>query len=212
MTAVDKPFSAASERNREPILAVLREHCANVRSVLEIGSGTGQHAIFFARALPHLSWQASDRTENLPGIRQWLSEAALPNTPEPIELDVNGRWPTTAFDAVFTANTLHIMGWSDVRRMFAMLPRVLGNGALLTVYGPFNRGGRFTSPSNARFDTDLKSADPKRGIRDFEATNALAAEAGLTLIDDRAMPANNCCLTWRRSANRHVEACGKINV
>ncbi len=196
----EKPFSAASERNREPILAVLREHFGGVKCVLEVGSGTGQHAVHFAAALPHLVWQCSDRAEHLPGIRQWLSEAALPNTPAPIELDVNGAWPPARFDAVFSANTLHIMGWSDVQRMFAMLPQVLSDGALLTVYGPFNRGGRFTSDSNARFDADLRSADPKRGIREFDAVDRLARAAGLTLLDDRAMPSNNACVTWRREA------------
>jgi cyclopropane fatty-acyl-phospholipid synthase-like methyltransferase len=198
MTGIDKPFSPASERNREPILAVLREHFSDARSVLEVGSGTGQHAVHFAQALPHLMWQASDRAENLPGIRQWLADAVLPNTPEPIELDVNGPWPNATFDAVFTANTLHIMGWGEVQRFFAMLPRVLNPGARLTVYGPFNRGGKFTSPSNASFDADLKRADPKRGIRDFEAVDRLAQAAGLRLRDDRAMPANNNCITWQR--------------
>jgi cyclopropane fatty-acyl-phospholipid synthase-like methyltransferase len=198
MTPGDKPFSPASERNREPILAVLCEHFAHARSVLEIGSGTGQHAVHFAQALPHLTWQCSDRAENLPGIRQWLADAALPNTPEPIELDVNGHWPNTTFDAVFTANTLHIMGWSEVQRFFAMLPQVLNPGALLTVYGPFNRDGRFTSPSNASFDADLKRADPKRGIREFQAVDRLAQAAGLRLREDRAMPANNRCITWQR--------------
>jgi cyclopropane fatty-acyl-phospholipid synthase-like methyltransferase len=198
MTGIDKPFSPASERNREPILAVLREHFAHARSVLEIGSGTGQHAVHFAQALPHLRWQASDLAENLPGIRQWLRDAGLPNTPEPIELDVNGRWPDASFDAVFTANTLHIMGWSEVQRFFEMLPRVMNPGAFLTIYGPFNRGGRFTSPSNASFDADLKRADPKRGLRDFEAVDRLAQAAGLRLHDDRALPANNSCITWQR--------------
>ncbi len=193
-----KPFSAASERNREPILTVLREQFAAVRSVLEVGSGTGQHAVHFAQALPHLTWLCSDRAENLPGVRLWLEEAALPNTPVPIELDVTGEWPSTGFDAVFTANTLHIMGWSEVERFFASLPRVLNPAALLTVYGPFNRAGRFTSASNARFDAELKLADPKRGIRDFDAVDRLAQAAGLTLHEEREMPANNGCVTWRR--------------
>ena len=197
---MDKPFSAASERNREPILGVLREHFGGVKSVLEIGSGTGQHAVHFARALPHLKWHCSDRAEHLPGVSQWLAEAALANTPAPLSLDVTGEWPPLRFDAVFTANTLHIMGWSEVQRMFAMLPQVLNAAALLTVYGPFNRDGRFTSDSNARFDADLRRADPRRAIRDFEAVHQLALDVGLTLIDDRAMPANNRCVTWRRSA------------
>lgn len=193
-----RPFSPASERNREPILAVLREHFAAVQHVLEVGSGTGQHAAHFAAALPHLVWQASDRAENLPGIRQWLRDAALPNTPAPIELDVNGHWPNTTFDAVFSANTLHIMGWRDVERLFAMLPGVLQPGGVLVLYGPFNRGGTFTSEGNARFDAELRAANPQRGIRDVEAVDALARAAGLTLVDDRAMPANNACLVWRR--------------
>lgn len=196
MKTSDKPFSPASERNREPILAVLRELFAHARSVLEIGSGTGQHAVHFAHSLPHLVWQASDRAENLPGIRQWLSDAGLANAPGPIELDVNGPWPNAQFDAVFSANTLHIMGWSEVRRFFEVLPRVMNPGARLTVYGPFNRDGHFTSPSNASFDADLKRADPKRGIRDFEAVDRLATQAGLQMIDDRALPANNACITW----------------
>lgn len=197
---MNKPFSAASERNREPILTVLREQFAGVKSVLEIGSGTGQHAVHFARAMPHLKWLCSDRAENLPGVRQWLAEAALPNTPQPVELDVNGAWPPVQFDAVFTANTLHIMGWGEVQRFFATLPTVFHADALLTVYGPFNREGRFTSDSNASFDAELKRADPQRGIRDFAALDQLAQAAGLTLLDDRAMPSNNACITWQRQS------------
>lgn len=193
-----KPFSAASERNREPILAVLREHFAAVRNVLEVGSGTGQHAVHFAAALPHLAWQTSDLPSYLNGIRQWLDDAALPNTPAPIALNVNDTWPDVPVDGVFSANTLHIMGWSEVERFFAMLPRVLQPGGVLVIYGPFNRGGAFTSEGNARFDADLRAANPQRGIRDLEAVDALARDAGLSLIDDRAMPANNLCLVWQR--------------
>lgn len=194
----DKPFSPACERNREPILAALRTHLADRRRVLEIGSGTGQHAVHFAAALPHLVWQSSDRPEWLPGIRLWLAEASLPNTPPPIELDVRGPWPGERFDAVFSANTLHIMGWPEVEALFAGLPAVLTDDARLTIYGPFNYGGNFTSPSNAAFDASLKADDPKRGIRDFEAVDALARGIGLTLLEDLAMPANNRCLSWRR--------------
>ena len=198
LPAAAKPYSAASERNREPILAVLREHFAAVHHALEIGSGTGQHAAYFAAALPHLVWQASDRAPYLGGIRQWLDEAALPNTPAPIALNVNDAWPALEVDAVFSANTLHIMGWSEVQRFFAMLPGVLKRGGVLLVYGPFNRGGQPTSEGNARFDAELRAANPKRGLRDFDAVTALAGDAGLTLIDDRAMPANNACIAWRR--------------
>jgi len=193
-----KPFSAASERNREPILAVLAEHFADRTHVLEIGSGTGQHAVHFARGLPHLTWQCADLPAQLPGIRRWLDEAGLANTPTPLALDVGGAWPVRRFDAVFSANTLHIMAWEQVLRMFARLPGVMTDGALLAIYGPFNYGGRFTSAGNADFDASLKASASHMGIRDFEAVNTLAGEAGLDLVEDRAMPANNRCLVWRK--------------
>jgi len=183
---MEKPFSPACERNREPILAVLREWFADRRHVLEIGSGTGQHAVHFAAALPKLRWQTSDVAENLPGIRLWLKEAALPNTPAPITFDVNDTPPGGEYDAVFSANTLHIMGWKEVERLF------------LVIYGPFNYEGQFTSQSNAQFDEALRSGNPKRGIRDFEEVDALAHAAGFALKEDRAMPANNRCLIWKR--------------
>jgi trans-aconitate methyltransferase len=194
---MDKPHAPSCEKNRQPILEVLAEHFADRRQVLEIGSGTGQHAVFFAEQLPHLHWQTSDRAENLPGIRLWLAEAAQPNTPPPFELDVGGAWPAQRFDAVFSANTLHIMPWPAVEALFAALPGVLSAGAKLAVYGPFNYGGRFTSESNAAFDVWLKEKAPHQGIRDFEAVDALARRAGLRLVEDRAMPSNNRCLVWQ---------------
>jgi cyclopropane fatty-acyl-phospholipid synthase-like methyltransferase len=197
---MNKPFSPACERNREPIIAVLREHFASRSRVLEIGSGTGQHAVHFAAALPHLTWQASDVPTHLPGIRQWLDEAGLANTPAPLAFDVNGAWPAGRFDAVFSANTLHIMGWPEVVLLFGGLHRVLEPGALLTVYGPFNEAGGFTSASNAAFDATLRADHPQRGIRDIEAVDALARAAGLVRVDDRPMPANNRCVTWRAGA------------
>lgn len=195
----DKPFSPASERNREPILAVLREFFADRRRVLEIGSGTGQHAVHFAAALPHLQWQSSDRAEHLPGIARWLDEAALPNTPPPLALDAaRGPWPPTAFDAVFSANTLHIMSWTEVEALFAALLAATTAGAKLAVYGPFNIDGRYTSDSNAAFDASLKARAPHMGIRDVAAVDALAAAAGFALHADMAMPANNRLRLWRR--------------
>ncbi|MGH8083645.1 MAG: DUF938 domain-containing protein [Lysobacter sp.] len=200
----DKPFSPACERNREPILAVLRDHFSGVRQVLEVGSGTGQHAVHFAAAMPWLSWQCSDRTEHLSGIRAWLDEAALPNTPAPLELDVDrGPWPRARsgdgrFDAVFSANTLHIMGWRSVERFFAGVDAILAASGMLVVYGPFNYDGRFTSDSNREFDGWLHARDQRSGIRDFEAVDALARNAGLALQADVAMPSNNRCLVWRR--------------
>jgi cyclopropane fatty-acyl-phospholipid synthase-like methyltransferase len=196
----NKPYAPACDRNRDPILAVLREHLPPRAHVLEIGSGTGQHAVHFAAALPHATWQASDRPDHLPGIRMWLDEAALPNTPAPLALDVDGGWPARRFDAIFTANTLHIMGWDDVVRLFERLPSVLADDALFVVYGPFNYGGRFTSDSNAAFDARLKAERPQQGIRDFEAVDARAHAAGLALVADHAMPANNRCIVWRLGA------------
>jgi SAM-dependent methyltransferase len=193
-----KPFSPACERNQEVILDVLRQVFADRHRVLEVGSGTGQHAVHFARAMPQLVWQASDVAANLGGIRQWLSEAALPNTPEPLVFDIDGEAPAATFDAVFSANTLHIMAWPQVQRLFRALPGVMGEAAVLVVYGPFNYGGRFTSESNAAFDASLRAAQPERGIRDVEAVDALAQAAGLRLAEDRAMPANNRCLVWHR--------------
>lgn len=195
---IEKPYSEACVRNREPILAVLRERFSDRRRVLEIGSGTGQHAVHFAAGLPQLTWQTSDRAAYLPGIRQWLAEAGLPNTPAPLCFDVNGDWPAERFDAVFTANTLHIMGWAEVERLFAGLPALLETDARLVVYGPFRYGGEHTSASNAAFDASLRAADPRMGIRDVEAVIGLAAAIGLHLIADHAMPANNRCLAWQR--------------
>lgn len=192
-----KPRSEACERNREPILAVLRDHFTGRRRILEIGSGTGQHAVHFAAALPDLTWQTSDLEPNLPGIRQWLAETHLPNLPPPLALDVFGAWPGMRFDGVFTANTLHIMSWEGVCALFAALPTVLAPGGLLAVYGPFNFGGAFTSPSNAEFDAWLKRRSPHSGIRDFTAVDGLARSIGLELLEDRPMPANNRTLVWR---------------
>ena len=160
------------------------------RLVLEIGSGTGQHAAYFAPALPHLVWQASDVAENLPGIRQWVSD------PPPIELDVEGRWPELQPDAVFSANTCHIMSWPQVERMFAGIGRLAPE--VFALYGPFNYHGRHTSESNARFDAMLRRNDPASGLRDFEKISALAKTARLALQEDNAMPANNRLLVFQK--------------
>ncbi len=196
---MDKPHSPSCERNREPILQVLRDYLGDRRRVLEIGSGSGQHAAYFAAALPHLVWQSSDRAENLAAIRAWLSEAALPNTPAPLALDVGGEWPRGPFDAVFSANTLHIMAWLEVQQFFAQLPVTTSDDAVLVIYGPFNEQGRYSSDSNSAFDQWLKARGPHMAIRDAAAVDALAVAGGFALIDDRAMPANNRCRVWRRA-------------
>lgn len=196
---MNKPYSTACERNRDPILEVLRNRLQLRRHVLEVGSGTGQHAVHFARHLGHLTWQTSDRAMNLPGIRQWLAEAGLPNTPEPLVLDVNEPWPALGADAVYSANTLHIMSWPEVELLFSHLPAVTAPAASLVIYGPFKYGGRHTSDSNAAFETSLQAEVPHRAIRDFEAVDALARAAGFSFVHDYAMPANNRCLVWERN-------------
>jgi cyclopropane fatty-acyl-phospholipid synthase-like methyltransferase len=196
-----KPFAPACERNQEPILSVLRAHFADRARVLEIGSGTGQHAVCFAAAMPHLVWQTSEVAENLAGIRLWLDEANLTNTPAPIELDVGGAtWPDGRYDALFSANTLHIMSWPEVELLFAHLAAIATADAKLAIYGPFNYDGKFTSASNAAFDASLRARAPHMGIRDRDAVDTLAREAGFALVDDCEMPANNRTLVWQRQA------------
>lgn len=196
-----KPFAESSAQNRAPIQAVLEEVFADRRRVLEIASGTGQHAVYFGEVLPHLCWQTSELAANHPGIQAWLDEARLPNVLPPVALDVNDPvWPVDTFDAVFNANTVHIVSWPAVERMFAGIGRVLELGGLLCLYGPFNYGGRFTAESNARFDVWLKDRDPASGVRDFEALDALAAAQGLVLFKDIDMPRDNRTLVWRRES------------
>jgi len=194
-----KPFSESCEQNKQPILAVLREALTDARAVLEIGSGTGQHAVFFARELPYLSWYTSDRLEYHPGITAWLEEARLANVHGPAELDTRQReWPGVEVDAVFSANTAHIMDWPAVEAMFAGVGRLLPAGGLFCLYGPFNYGGRHTSESNERFDAWLRARDPASGVRDFDDLDALARAAGTDLQRDYEMPANNRTLVWRK--------------
>lgn len=195
----EKPWSEACERNRGPILEVLRGVFAGATKVLEVGSGTGQHAVFFAAALPHLVWQPSDLAENLPGIAAWRDAAGLPNLLPPLVLDVAAPdWPAGGVDGVFSANTLHIMGWPGVEHFFRGAARVLEPGGMLAVYGPFNYGGRHTAESNARFDAFLRARDAQSGIRDVEAVHELARRHGFEPCADHAMPANNRLLTWQR--------------
>jgi len=191
--------SAASERNKGPILEILLGALAHSRNVLEIGSGTGQHAVHFAAHLPQLRWQPSDQAEYLPELRARIGAEGSPNLLPPIELDVRREpWQTGSTDAVFTANTLHIMGWSAVEALFRGLGRHLSAQGTVCVYGPFRYDNRYTSPSNADFDQYLHRTYAEGGIRDFEKVAALAAAQGLELIADHAMPANNQLLIWRR--------------
>lgn len=193
-----KPIAAACERNRDPILGVLTRVFADRHHVLEIGSGTGQHAVYFGAALAHLVWQTSDLPQAHPGIRAWLADAGLPNVSGPGSLDVCAdRWEVGAYDAFFSANVVHIASWDAVQAMFRGIARHREDDCVVALYGPYNYGGRFTSQSNAQFDAWLRHRDPASGIRDFEAVDALARAIGLQLIEDNAMPANNRLLVWR---------------
>ncbi|MBI3561746.1 MAG: DUF938 domain-containing protein [Gammaproteobacteria bacterium] len=196
-----KPYSEASEQNKAPILAVLQREFANTTCVLEIGSGTGQHGVFFAAQLPQLHWHCSDLPENLAGIALWLQEFPRANLHGPYPLDVmQSPWPPQHFDGVFTANTTHIMHWPMVVRMFAGIGNLLAAGNTCCMYGPFNYHGQYTSESNARFDHWLKQRDPASGIRDVDELQTLARTAGLTLIRDHEMPVNNRTLVWQKLA------------
>ena len=197
-----KPYSESCEQNQVPIFEILRETLANQRRVLEIASGTGQHAVYFGRALPHLIWQTSELVQNHAGILAWLNESKLPNVLPPVAIDVNDdRWPIEIVDTVFNANTVHIISWSEVERMFAGIARILSTGGILCLYGPYNYKGKFTSESNAHFDAWLKSRNKNSGVRDFEAINRLAETYGLFLLRDVAMPSNNRTLMWQRTPN-----------
>lgn len=193
-----KPYADACDENKAPILTVLVRLFQDVRSVLEIGSGTGQHAVHFAAAMPWITWQTSDLEANHPGISAWLEESALPNLRDPITLDVGGVWPVAEYDGVFSANTTHIMSWPEVEQMFQGIGHVLKPGGCFALYGPFNYLGDYTSESNRRFDQWLKSRDPLSGIRDFEALNGLAGANNLQFSEDVEMPVNNRILVWHR--------------
>jgi cyclopropane fatty-acyl-phospholipid synthase-like methyltransferase len=193
-------FSEACERNKQPILGKLRDELAGSTRVLEIGSGTGQHAVHFARHLRHLEWQPTDRADYLRDLAARIAEEGTPNLLAPLELEVvQEPWPPVTANAVYSANTLHIMSWTEVEAFFSGVGRLLAAGGVLVVYGPFRYAGRFTSESNAGFDRSLRDRDPASGIRDIEAVNRLAAAQDLVLTADHAMPANNQLLVWGRN-------------
>jgi SAM-dependent methyltransferase len=192
-------FSAACERNRGPILELLKSVFTLPGEVLEIGSGTGQHAVYFARHMPHLSWHASDVEENHPEIRAWIAKEGSANLRGPLSLDVRwSEWPLDAFDGAFSANTAHIMHWPEVIAMFEGVATRLRPGGAFCLYGPFSTGGRHNSDSNIRFDASLRARDPGMGVRDLHELERLATPLGLRCEADHAMPANNRTLVWRK--------------
>lgn len=198
-----KPFSQACENNKRPISHVLSRYVKDNHRVLEIGSGTGQHATYFAEQFPSIAWQPSDRAENIQGIELWRQDVALDNVLAPLVFDVlqDNDWQRLAasdrFDLIYSANTLHIMSWETVQRWLSQFTQLLSNNGLLLIYGPFNYNNEYTSDSNAEFDAFLKQRNPQQGIRNFEAVDALCRAQGCEFVKDHEMPANNRLLAWQ---------------
>jgi cyclopropane fatty-acyl-phospholipid synthase-like methyltransferase len=193
-----KPFAESSEQNKEPILEILKSEFADCHRILEVGSGTGQHAVFFSEQLPHLQWICSDLEENHAGIQMWLDEAPHNNIEGPLLLDAREDWPQLQVDAVFSANAIHIMSWQAVEGMIENVGKVLSSGGKLCLYGPFMVDGQHTADSNAQFDVWLKNRDPMSGVRDVADLITLLNLQNMELINDYEMPVNNRILVWQK--------------
>lgn len=193
----NKPFSESCEQNKAVIYEAIEPYLLDGIEVLEIGSGTGQHAVHFAAMEPGITWQTSDLAENMPAIKAWICDSQLSNLPEPLELEVNSPWMNKTYGLMFSANTFHIMNQDQVEQFLLRCTACLTAGGHLIVYGPFNYQGNYTSPSNEQFDGWLKARDPQSGIKHFEWVSAIARESGLRLVNDIAMPSNNRTLIWR---------------
>ena len=194
-----KPFSQACVNNQTAICQILERVFTDKKLVLEVGSGTGQHGVCFAKNLPHLIWQMSDREQNHAGINQWIIDGPAPNLIAPIRLDVlSDSWPTAHYDAMYSANTAHIMPWVAVASMFAGVGQGLANGGLFCLYGPFKYLGVLDAQTNIEFDYRLQQQSAHQGIREFHDINQLAMNAGLDLREDNAMPANNRLIVWQK--------------
>jgi cyclopropane fatty-acyl-phospholipid synthase-like methyltransferase len=199
---MEKPFAPSAERNKQAILEALRDSLGQVHRVLEIGSGTGQHAVHIAQSLDHLEWQSSELEERIEGVRAWTSEAALANLPAPIVIDVNSDdWRCPPVQAVFSANTVHYMPWASVAFLFRGVAKLLDNDGVFLLYGPFNYDGEYVSDGNRQLDIWLAQQNPEYAIRDIEKIIAVAGEHGFELREDCPMPANNRLLIWRRSGS-----------
>lgn len=198
-TAGLKPCCEACERNKEPISRALKIHFSAPGRVLEIASGTGQHAVYFGKLMPHLDWLCSDLEDRHPGIRAWLEEARLPNVRGPRVLDVSsGDWPEGPFTYAFSANSAHILSWRQVNAMFEGVSRVLEPSGIFALYGPFNRSGTYTSEGNRNFDRALRAENPQMGLRDLEDLLSLGQTCKLRLLADHMLPANNQLLVFLR--------------
>lgn len=195
-----KHFAPACERNKDLILEILRQILGQDSLVLEIGSGTGQHVGYFAYHLPYIRWQPSDLSDRLDSIRAYRNDLGLANFLEPFGLDLlHPRWPIDHADAVVCINTIHIVPWRAVENLMSGVAALLPMGGLLYVYGPYRYSDRPLEPSNEDFDRWLRARDHQSGVRDFDAVDGLARQHGLTLVDDRPMPANNRSIWWSKS-------------
>ena len=197
-----KPTAAACERNRQPILAVLKKELPGQQNLLEIGSGTGEHAVYFGAHLPAITWQTSDLDVNHSGINQWREWSGLDNVLAPLLLDTTDlpNIEANSYTAVFSSNTSHIMSMEGVEGMFSLVGKTLKSGGVFMLYGPFRQDGRFTGPSDEVFNASLQSRDPVMGLRDLEVLDDLALEAGLMRDALYAMPANNWIVVWKKEA------------
>ena len=194
---MDLPFSQAAENNRQPVQDAFTGLLADARCVLEVGAGTGQHAVAFSKAFPHLNWVPTEHPEALPRLAPRCIEFGPSNLESPVALDLAVQpWPSVAADVVYSANTLHIVDKTLVEAFFEGLGTLPEPAEQVLVYGPFNYGGEYTSPSNARFDQWLAQQSEYSAIRDFEWVNELASEAGFELLEDNPMPANNRLIVW----------------
>ncbi len=196
----DKPFSAACERNQEPILSVMKQYITkDDRRLLEIGSGTGQHAVYLAPHFPQVEWHPSDVQANLSGMKLWFDETRIPSIRPSLKLEIGKHeLPKLKFDIAFTANTFHIMHWKEVKSLIKQFGGRLREGSRVFIYGPFKYNGEFTSHSNAEFDEQLRLRDPMSGIRSFEDVLNAMVKNGFELLDDVEMPANNRMLVFNR--------------
>jgi SAM-dependent methyltransferase len=196
---MNKPFATAADENKEAIAAVLLTELSNASEVLEIGSGTGQHAVHFSQLMPHLRWHCSDQGNHIAGIQLWLESAGLNNTPPAFILDVNQDWPQQVYDAAFASNIAHIMHWSEIECLFEGLSQALGHGAYFYLYGPFSFNAQFSSESNQVFDQYLRQKDPLSGLRDKNELDQLALSHRLMPAKCWALPANNHILSWQKT-------------
>lgn len=195
-----KQYASSCEENRIPIQEILKKEFTESHTVLEIGSGTGQHAVYFAEQLPHLTWQPTDLVASHPSIIAWIAESGLDNVLPPLELDVaHDHWPNQQYLYMFSANTAHIMSWPQVQAMLKGIGKLLLPGGKFCLYGPFNYQGKFTSESNAHFDKWLKDRDPQSGVRNFEDLDTLANQQDMKLMSDYEMPVNNRTLVWQKA-------------